>query len=188
METFLISLVVVAVGEIGDKTQLLALMLAARYRKRGAIVLGILVATLANHTLAAALGTSLHNVLPPEYLRWLIVASFLAVALWALKSDSLDSAPPASSHAGVFAVTAMSFFVAEIGDKTQIATMVLAAQFGNLLAVIAGTTAGMLLADVPAVLIGHAGADRIPYRWVRYVAAGMFAALAVVAWLAPFPS
>ena len=188
MEAFLISLVVVAVGEIGDKTQLLALMLGARYRKPGAIVLGILVATLANHALAAVLGTSLRNLLPPEYLRWLVVASFLAVALWALKPDSLDTAPLAATHAGVFAVTAMSFFVAEIGDKTQIATMVLAAQFGNLVAVIAGTTAGMLIADVPAVLIGHAGAGRIPYRLVRYIAAGLFAALAVVAWLSPLPS
>ena len=185
MEAFLVSLMVVAVGEIGDKTQLLALVLAARFRKPLPIVLGILVATLANHALAGVVGAWVRDTLPPEVLRWLLVASFFAVALWALKPDKIDAEPVARGSTGAFAITVVAFFIAEIGDKTQIATVVLAAQFSNLLAVVAGTTAGMLLADVPVVLFGNATAARIPFRLVRYFAAALFAILGVIAWFAP---
>jgi putative Ca2+/H+ antiporter (TMEM165/GDT1 family) len=182
MEAFLVSIVVVAVGEIGDKTQLLTLMLAARFRRPLPIVLGILVATLANHALAGALGAWLRALVPAAALRWLVAASFLAVALWALKPDRIDEPRDHEKRTlGVFAVTVVAFFLAEIGDKTQIATMLLAAQFDNLIAVVAGTTLGMLLADVPVVFLGQAAAARIPLRLVRLIAAGLFAALAIVA-------
>ena len=185
MEAFLVSTVVVAVGEIGDKTQLLALVLAARLKKPLPIVLGILVATLFNHTLAGLAGAWVRTMIPAPYLRWLLVASFFAVALWALKPDSMDSELTPQSRWGAFMVTAVAFFLAEIGDKTQIATVVLAARFANLVAVVAGTTLGMLIADVPVVLLGNAAAARIPMRLVRYAAAGLFALLGVAAWLAP---
>ena len=185
MEAFLVSTVVVALSEIGDKTQLLALVLAARLRKPLPIVLGILVATLFNHTLAGLVGAWVRSAVPAPYLRWLVAASFFAVALWALKPDRVDAEPASSSRWGAFAVTAVAFFLAEIGDKTQIATVVLAAQFGNLVAVVAGTTLGMLIADIPAVLLGSAAAMRIPMRLIRYVAAGSFALLGLVALFAP---
>jgi len=182
MEAFLVSIVVVAIGEIGDKTQLLTLMLAARFRRPVPIILGILVATLANHALAGALGAWLRQVVPEAWLRWLVAGSFLAVALWALKPDRIDERSDAEKgNLGVFAVTVASFFLAEIGDKTQIATVLLAAQFNNLIAVVAGTTLGMLLADVPVVFLGRAAATKIPLRLVRLVAAGLFVALAIVA-------
>jgi putative Ca2+/H+ antiporter (TMEM165/GDT1 family) len=186
MEALLVSIVVVAVGEIGDKTQLLALLLAARFRRPAPIVLGILVATLANHALAGLVGAWVRQIVPATYLRWLLAASFLAVALWALKPDRLDAqeAGP-SSRLGVFAVTVIAFFLTEIGDKTQIATVVLAAKFNDLVAVIAGTTLGMLIADVPVVYLGRVAAARIPLRTVRVVAAALFAVLAVVALVAP---
>ena len=177
---------VVALGEIGDKTQLLALMLSARFRKPLPIIAGILVATLANHALAGWLGNLLRNALPPAVLRWAVALSFFAVALWALKPDKLDEgeAPP-TSRWGVFGVTAVAFFLAEIGDKTQVATMVLAARFDALLAVILGTTLGMLIADVPVVLIGKAASGRIPFKAVRIASAIVFAVLGVLALLAP---
>ncbi len=185
MEALLVSLVVVAVGEIGDKTQLLALVLAARFRRPVPIICGIVVATLVNHTLAGLLGAWVRAAVPPDTLRMLLVASFFAMALWALKPDTVDtgSAPP--GRYGAFAVTVVAFFIAETGDKTQIATVVLAAQFDNLVAVVAGTTLGMLIADVPAVIVGSAAAHRLPLRLVRYVAAGLFAVLGIVAWFAP---
>lgn len=185
MEAFLVSLVVVAVGEIGDKTQLLALMLAARFRRPMPIICGILVATLVNHTLAGLIGAWVRAVVPPEYLRWLLVASFFAVALWALRPDKIDPKSAPAGKYGAFAITVVAFFLAETGDKTQIATVVLAAQFANLFAVVAGTTIGMLIADVPAVLVGNAAAHRLPLRLIRYVAAGLFALLGVVACFAP---
>ena len=177
MEAFLVSLAVVAVGEIGDKTQLLALMLAVRYRRPWPIVAGILVATLLNHTLAGLAGSWIRTAVPPDALRWLLALSFFAVAAWALKPDTLDDAAPATTRLGVFGITVVAFFLAEMGDKTQIATAILAARFDALAAVIAGTTAGMLIADVPAVFIGRLAADRIPFRAVRLVAALLFAAL-----------
>jgi putative Ca2+/H+ antiporter (TMEM165/GDT1 family) len=173
---------VVAAGEIGDKTQLLALVLASRFRRPLPIVAGIAVATLANHALAALAGAWLRDVVPAEYLRWILAGSFVAVALWALVPDRQDERPAMTTgHFGVFAITAGAFFMAEMGDKTQVATIMLAAQFGSLGAVIAGTTLGMLIADVPVVYLGRAAASRIPMRAVRIVAAMLFIALAVFA-------
>src|SRR5712675_1038018 len=142
LEAFLVSTGIVALAEIGDKTQLLALMLAARFRRPVPIIGGILVATIVNHALAGLIGAWVREAVPAEYLRWLLVASFFAVALWALKPDEIDAelAPPGKY--GAFAITVIAFFIAETGDKTQIATVVLAAQFGNLVAVVAGTTIG----------------------------------------------
>ncbi|HEY7942987.1 MAG: TMEM165/GDT1 family protein [Burkholderiales bacterium] len=189
MEALLASIIVVAVGEIGDKTQLLALMLAARLRRPVPIIFGILVATLANHTLAAFVGDWVRHALPAQWLRWLVAASFFAVALWALKADHAeDSSRVPAGNLGAFVLTVVSFFLAEMGDKTQIATAVLAAQFGNIAAVVAGTTLGMLLADVPVVLLGNAGARRIPFRLVRMIAAALFALMGVVALVGVSPS
>ncbi|MEO8675499.1 MAG: TMEM165/GDT1 family protein [Casimicrobiaceae bacterium] len=186
MEAFLVSAGVVALGEIGDKTQLLALMLAARFRKPLPIIAGILAATLVNHALAGLLGNFARNALPPDVLRWAVAISFFAVALWALKPDTLDKDEPAPiSRWGVFGVTTGMFFLAEMGDKTQVATMVLAARFDSLVAVVLGTTAGMLLADVPVVLIGNTASARIPFKAVRIAAALLFAALGVYALLVP---
>jgi putative Ca2+/H+ antiporter (TMEM165/GDT1 family) len=186
VEAFLVSAGIVALSEIGDKTQLLALFLAARFRKPVPIIAGILVATLANHALAGYLGNLVRASLAPGALRWVVALSFFAVAVWALKPDTLDheEAPP-ESRWGVFGVTAVAFFLAEIGDKTQVATMVLAARFDALAAVILGTTCGMLIADVPVVLIGKAAATRIPFKAVRIVAALLFAALGAYALLGP---
>jgi Ca2+/H+ antiporter, TMEM165/GDT1 family len=183
MEAFLVSIVLVAASEIGDKTQLLALLLATRFQRRWPIVLGILVATLANHSLAGAVGSWLRELVPDAWLRWLIAGSFLAMAVWALKPDALEERhhDDAAGAFRVFAVTAASFFMVEMGDKTQIATVALAAQFHNLPAVIAGTTLGMLVADVPVVWLGRAVAAKISLRAARLVAAALFAALAIAA-------
>lgn len=179
MEAFLVSTAVVAIGEIGDKTQLLALILAARFKRPLPIVLGIFVATLANHTLAGLLGEWIRQAVSPDYLRWGLGVSFLAVALWALKPDEMVDDPKPIGRYGVFFVTLATFFLAEIGDKTQLATVMLAAKFPSLLAVVAGTTFGMLLADVPAVFLGKIASDRIPFKAVRIVAATLFAMLGI---------
>ncbi len=186
LEAFLVSTLVVAVGELGDKTQLLTLVLAARYRKPWPIIAGILVATLANHTVAAWLGHWVRDAVSPEVLRWGLALSFFAVAAWALKPDQFDAddAPPSSSR-NVFVVTVVAFFLAEIGDKTQIATAMLAVKFDSLVAVVAGTTLGMLLVDAPTAFIGDAAARRIPFRAVRIVAAALFAGLGVWVLAAP---
>jgi putative Ca2+/H+ antiporter (TMEM165/GDT1 family) len=185
MEAFLVSTVVVALGEVGDKTQLLALMLAARLRKPVPIILGIAVATLFNHTLAGLAGAWVREIVPAMYLRWLLALSFLIVALWALKPDKIgDDVPVPYSRFGAFMVTVVAFFLAEIGDKTQIATVMLAARFNDLLAVVAGTTLGMLVSDVPVVMLGKWATRKIPFKAVRIVAAGLFAALAVLTLLA----
>ena len=185
MEAFLVSTGVVALGEIGDKTQLLALVLAARFRRPWPIIAGILAATLANHTLAGLLGSWVRGIVTPETLRWLVATSFFAVAIWALIPDTLDDVgPQPSSRLGIFGVTAAAFFLAEMGDKTQIATAVLAARYPSLAAVVAGTTLGMLVADVPVVLIGNASAAKIPIKAIRIVAALMFAALGIYTLLA----
>ena len=182
MDTFLVSAAVVALGEIGDKTQLLALVLAARYLKPWPIIAGILTATLANHALAGYLGTLFRTFLPDEILRWLVALSFFAVAAWALKPDTLDDdAAPPTSRWGVFGVTVVAFFIAEMGDKTQVATVVLAAKFPSLAGVVLGTTFGMLLANVPVVLIGKAASARIPFKAIRVAAALLFAGLGVYA-------
>ena len=180
MEAFLISTVVVAIGELGDKTQLLAILLAARYRRPGPIVAGILVATLFNHALAGVVGVWLAAHVAPDTLRWTVGAAFIAIGIWALFPDRLDEDAKPRGRAGVFLVTAGAFFLAEIGDKTQLATVALAARFHDLVAVVAGTTLGMLLADVPAVFLAHRFADRIPLRAARIVAALLFATIGVV--------
>jgi putative Ca2+/H+ antiporter (TMEM165/GDT1 family) len=182
MEAFLVSTGVVALGEIGDKTQLLSLVLAARFGKPLPIIAGILAATLANHALAGFLGNLFRSIVPPGVLTWVVALSFFAVALWALRPDTLDDEePPPATRWGVFGVTVVAFFLAEMGDKTQVATVVLAAKFPSLAAVVAGTTLGMLVADVPVVLVGKAVSARIPLKVVRIAAALMFAALGVYA-------
>ena len=166
---------------MGDKTQLLALVLAARFQRTLPIVLGILVATIANHTLAGLVGAWVRQAVPATYLRWLLAASFLAVALWMLVPDrQVERETSLPGRLGVFAFSTLAFFMAEIGDKTQIATVVLAARFDNLWAVIAGTTLGILAADVPVVLLGRAAASRVPMTTLRIAAAALFALLAVV--------
>ena len=180
MEAFLVSTGVVAIGEIGDKTQLLSLVLAARYRAPWPIVAGIVAATIANHTLAAWVGDWVRGVVPADVMRWLLAASFFAVAVWALRPDTLDEdAARAPGPLGVFGVTAMAFFLAEMGDKTQIATVMLAAKFDALSQVIVGTTLGMVIANAPVVFAGHLAADRIPFKAIRIAAALVFAALGV---------
>jgi putative Ca2+/H+ antiporter (TMEM165/GDT1 family) len=181
METFLVSTAVVGLGEIGDKTQLLALVLSARFRRPLPIVFGILVATLANHALAGFAGNLVRVALPPDVLRWLVALSFFAVAAWALKPDTLDDEPPPATRWGVFGVTVIAFFLAEMGDKTQVATVVLAARYPSLLQVVLGTTLGMLVANVPVVLIGKGASKRIPFRAVRIAAAILFAGLGLYA-------
>jgi putative Ca2+/H+ antiporter (TMEM165/GDT1 family) len=181
MEALLISTFVVAAAEIGDKTQLLSLLLAARYKKPWPIIAGILIATILNHALAAAVGAWISHAFDPRWLRWGVGASFLLIALWALKPDKLDADEAPRTHGSVFVVTLLAFFLAEMGDKTQIATVLLAAKYQALLAVISGTTLGMMIANVPAVLLGNRLAQRIPFTAVRYAAAAIFAVLGIAA-------
>lgn len=183
MEAFLISTGIVAFAEIGDKTQLLAFMLSARFRRPWPIILGILVATILNHALAGALGTWLTGLLSPTALRWGLGISFLAMALWMLVPDKLEEVDTRSLRFGVFGTTLLVFFLAEMGDKTQIATVALAAQYQDLVAVVFGTTVGMMLANVPAVLLGERIAHRMPVRLVHAIAAGLFALLGIAALL-----
>ena len=167
----------VALAEIGDKTQLLALLLAAKYRKPLPIILGILVATLLNHALAGLVGAWLAATLGPQAMRWILGLSFIAMAAWMLvpdKADDLEDKPP---RFGVFVATLVAFFVVEIGDKTQIATVALAAKYNSLVAVVAGTTFGMMLANVPAVLLGEVAARKLPMKLVHGIAAAIFLAL-----------
>lgn len=177
MEALLVSTGVVALAEIGDKTQLLALLLAARYRRPVPIVLGILVATLANHACAAVLGATVAGLLQGEVFRWILAASFIAMGLWTLVPDKLDAdeakAGPGERW-GPFLATTVAFFLVEIGDKTQIATVALAAQFHSVVLVTLGTTLGMMAANVPAVLIGGFAARRLPLAAIRAVAAALF--------------
>jgi putative Ca2+/H+ antiporter (TMEM165/GDT1 family) len=171
---------IVAVAEIGDKTQLLAVVLAARFRRPGAVIAGILVATLANHAAAAWAGSAIAGWLAGPWLQAALGAGFLMMALWALVPDSIDGEPAVASAASAFIATTIAFFVAEIGDKTQIATAMLAARSGDVMAVTIGTTAGMMLANVPVVLAGQALVARVPLRLVRRVAAGLFAVAGLV--------
>lgn len=182
MTPLLISTATVALAEIGDKTQLLALLLSARYRRPAPIIAGIAVSTVLNHALAAWLGDWLTTLLTPDALRWGVALSFLAVAAWSLKPDTLDADATPRDGRGVFVATVIAFFLAEIGDKTQVATVLLAARFHDLSAVVAGTTLGMLLANVPVVLLGSRFADRLPLRAARITAALVFAALGL--WVA----
>lgn len=178
LEALAISTGVVALGEIGDKTQLLALILAARYRRPLPIIAGILVATLANHALAAAVGAWVSATVDPAWLRWILGTSFLAVAAWMLIPDSLDTSNRLPKAAvSVFGVTLLAFFMAEMGDKTQVATVMLAARYPSTVAVIAGSTLGMMIANVPAVLLGERVMRIVPAVWVHRAAAVVFAAI-----------
>ena len=183
MQALVISTAAVAIAEIGDKTQLLSLVLAAKYRRPLPICLGILVATLANHALAGWFGSAAATWLTPELLKWTIVISLLAIGLWTLVPDKLDDVDGATRrHGSVFVTTTIAFFIAEMGDKTQVATVVLGAQYEPLWQVVAGTTVGMLLANVPVVWLGARFADRLPLRATRLAAAALFIALAI--WIA----
>ena len=180
-QAFLVSTGVVALGEIGDKTQLLALLLAARFRKPVPIILGILVATLANHAGASALGNWITRSVDPQWLRWGLGLSFLAVAAWMLIPDKADEVKAeGTGRFGVFGITTVAFFIAEMGDKTQIATVMLAAKFDSLWVVTAGTTLGMMIANVPAVLLGDRVMDWVSVHWVHRIAAAVFAVLGVL--------
>lgn len=179
MEAFLVSTSIVALAEIGDKTQLLAFILAAKFRKPLPIVLGILVSTIANHAFAGAVGTWLTSLMGPTTLRWVLGVSFIAMAVWTLIPDKFDEDDAKLAHMGVFGTTVVAFFLAEMGDKTQVATVALAAQYQTLLSVVAGTTLGMMIANVPAVLLGDRIAHRMPTRLVHAVAAAIFAVLGV---------
>jgi putative Ca2+/H+ antiporter (TMEM165/GDT1 family) len=179
MEALLVSTSIVALAEIGDKTQLLAFVLAAKFRQRLPIVLGILVATLANHAFAGAVGSWLTSLMAPRTLQWVLGGSFLAMAVWTLIPDKLDEGDAKLARLGVFGTTLVAFFLAEMGDKTQIATVALAAQYQALVAVVAGTTLGMMIANVPAVLLGEKLAERLPVRLVHLVAAAIFAVLGI---------
>ena len=180
LEAFAVSTGVVALGEIGDKTQLLALLLAARYRRPLPIIAGVLVATLLNHALAATLGAWLARWIDPTWLRWALGGSFIAVALWLLVPDNAEDVhADNSSRWGVFGITLVAFFLAEMGDKTQIATVILAAKYHSIVAVTAGTTLGMMVANVPAVLLGEHLVKRLPVLWVHRIAAAVFVLLGV---------
>lgn len=178
MEAFLVSLATVAVAEMGDRTQLLALVLAAHYRKPWPILAGILGATLANHLAAGVIGAWFGRFLTPMVLDGTVGASMLAMALWTLRQDRLDQNLTMSR--GVFLTTLVAFFLAEIGDKTQIATLALAAAYANLFAVIAGTTLGMLIANIPIVFLGNAFAGRLPMTAIHRASAAIFAVLGIV--------
>jgi len=180
MQTFLISTSTVALAEIGDKTQLLSLILAAKYRKPWPICAGIFAATLVNHALAGSVGVLVASYLTPEILKWIVALSFFSVALWTLKPDKADDAEAArGARYGVLMATLIAFFVAEMGDKTQVATVVLAAQYHPLWQVIAGTTLGMMLANVPVVWLGSRFAEKLPLQAARIAAAVLFGALGI---------
>jgi putative Ca2+/H+ antiporter (TMEM165/GDT1 family) len=182
MEAFLVSTGIVALAEMGDKTQLLALILAARFRKPWPIVLGILVATIANHALAGAAGAWVPTVLGPDVLRWVLGASFLAMAAWMMIPDKMDDEETSGTpRFGVFGTTVIAFFLAEMGDKTQIATVMLAAQYHAWVWVVAGTTLGMMLANAPVVWLGDKITKLVPLRVVHVVSAAIFAVLGVIA-------
>ncbi len=179
MEAFLVSTGIVALAEIGDKTQLLAFILAAKFRKPLPIVLGILVATVANHAFAGALGAWITSLIGPETLRWVLGISFIAMAIWTLIPDRFDEDEAKLARFGVFGTTLVAFFLAEMGDKTQVATVALAAQYHAIVSVVAGTTLGMMIANVPAVFLGDRIAHKMPVRLVHAVAAAIFAVLGI---------
>lgn len=179
MEAFLVSTGIVALAEIGDKTQLLAFILAAKFRKPVPIILGILIATLINHGCAGAVGAWVTTLLGAGTLRWVLGVSFIAMAIWTLVPDKFDEDDAKLARLGVFGTTVVAFFLAEMGDKTQVATVALAAQYKDLVTVVAGTTLGMMLANVPAVILGDRIAGRIPVRVVHGIAAAIFAVLGV---------
>lgn len=174
---------IVALAEMGDKTQLLSFVLAAKLKRRVPIILGIFFATLANHFLAGYVGTWLASLVSPQTLKWIVAISFFAFGLWALKPDKLEENRNLMGS-GVFLTTLIAFFLVEMGDKTQLATVALAARYDSLVAVVMGTTLGMMIANVPAVWIGQALADRVNMRVMRWVAAALFVLLGVLALVA----
>jgi len=181
MESLLVSTGVVALAEIGDKTQLLAFILAARFKKPVPIILGILAATIVNHGLAGALGAWITSTISPEILRWVLGASFIGMAIWTMIPDEIEEEETQiAKRFGVFGATLITFFLAEMGDKTQIATVAMAAHYAEPLLVVIGTTLGMLIADVPAVFVGDKLAARIPMKLVHTIAAAIFAVLGVL--------
>ena len=180
MESLLVSTGVVALAEIGDKTQLLAFILAARFKKPVPIILGILVATLVNHGLAGALGAWITSTVSPEILRWALGLSFIGMAIWTMIPDKIeDEETQVAKRFGVFGATLITFFLAEMGDKTQIATVALAAHYAAPFMVVIGTTLGMLIADAPAVFVGDKLANKIPMKLVHSIAATIFALLGI---------
>jgi len=180
MEIFLSSTAAVAIAEIGDKTQLLSLFLASRFKQRYAIIAGILVATLFNHSASAWLGIWLLDLLPPGMAPWIISGSFLLIALWLLIPDKQDDGPSSLDKYGAFVATTILFFLVEIGDKTQIATVVLAAKYNEMFWVITGTTLGMMIANVPVVFAGRWLMDRLPLNYARWGAFALFLAMALI--------
>ncbi len=184
LEAFLTSAVLVAIAETGDKTQLLSFVLAAKLRRFWPIVLGIFVATIANHALAGSVGAFVASLVRPDVLRWAIGLAFVGFGLWTLKPDTLEGEPDVRP-AGAFVTTLVAFFLAEMGDKTQFATIALAARFPSLSAVVVGTTVGMMLANVPAVWLGERLAHKINMKVVRWIAAALFVALGVLTILMP---
>lgn len=179
MEAFFVSAGTVFLGEIGDKTQLLSVMLASRFRKPWTVILGIIIATTLNHALAAQAGAWLPKLIDPRYMPWIVGLSFIAVGIWALIPDQVDEKEAQRSGRSALWITIVSFFIAEMGDKTQIATTVLAAKFAAFWPVVSGTMAGMLLADVPVVFLGAALAQRLPLKAIRIAAAALFIALGI---------
>lgn len=177
MEAFLISTGIVALAEVGDKTQILAFILAAKYKKPVPIVLGILVATLANHGFAGAIGAWITTLMGPETLRWVLGISFIGMAIWTLIPDKFEEGDARFARFGVFGTTLVAFFLAEMGDKTQVATIALAAQYQALFTVVAGTTLGMMIANAPVVFLGNRIAEKMPVRLVHRIAAAIFAIL-----------
>jgi putative Ca2+/H+ antiporter (TMEM165/GDT1 family) len=180
MESLLVSTGVVALAEIGDKTQLLAFILAARFKKPLPIILGILAATVINHGLAGALGAWITSTISPEVLRWVLGASFIGMAIWTMIPDKIEEEETqVAQRFGIFGATFITFFLAEMGDKTQIATVAMAAHYTEPLMVVIGTTLGMLIADIPAVFAGDKLANKIPMKLVHSIAAAVFALLGV---------
>ena len=181
MDSLFISTGVVALAEMGDKTQLLAFILAARFKKPIPIILGILSATIINHGLAGALGVWITSMVNPDVMRWVLGASFIGMAIWTLIPDKIEEEETQiAKHLGVFGATFITFFLAEMGDKTQIATIALAVHYAAPFEVVVGTTLGMLIADVPAVFVGNKFAARIPMKLVHSIAAAIFAAMGVL--------
>jgi putative Ca2+/H+ antiporter (TMEM165/GDT1 family) len=179
MDAFLVSTGIVALAEIGDKTQLLAFLLAARFRRPLPIVCGILLATVANHAFAAAVGALVNKLLGPEVMRWVLGLAFIGMAAWIMVPDDIDTEEAAPARFGVFLTTVLAFFLAEMGDKTQVATVALAARYSSAVAVVAGTTLGMMLANVPAVVFGDRIAGHAPLKLVHGIAALVFLVLGV---------
>jgi putative Ca2+/H+ antiporter (TMEM165/GDT1 family) len=181
MEAFITSALLVALAEVGDKTQLLSFVLAARLRKPIPIIAGIFVATVANHAIAGSVGVWLAAQVPAGWMPWIAGVTFIAFGLWTLIPDKLDDHDAkTNSHFGVFVATAVAFFLAEMGDKTQFATIALGARFNDLIPVVLGTTIGMMAANVPAVLIGKSLANRLPLQLIRWIAAGLFVVTGIV--------